>query len=127
MLDQAQARQVVAVELEGGLAATFALHGLATHERRTLRIAGTRGELRGVLQSGELEVTRHGSLDVERIRCSGSELGHFGGDDGLVEHFVRAVADDRPHALRASGRVALESHLLGFAAERAARRAVSSS
>ncbi len=112
-------RQLVAVELEGGLAATFALHGLATHERRTLRIAGTRGELRGVLQSGELEVTRHGSLDVERIRCSGSELGHFGGDDGLVEHFVRAVADDRPDALRASGRVALESHLLGFAAERA--------
>lgn len=112
-------RQVTVVEFEGGLTATFTVHGLASEERRTLRATGTRGELRGVLHTGEIEVTRHGVLGADRERVPGSVLGHFGGDEGLLDHFTAAVAADRPEALRASGRSALESHLLGFAAERA--------
>jgi len=114
--------QVVAVEFEGGPTATFALHGLATHERRTVRLSGSRGELRGVLQTGEIEVTRHGILEAERHRCPGSALGHYGGDEAMVDRFVRAVAGGTGAGdLRTSGRTALEGHVLGFAAE-AARR-----
>jgi predicted dehydrogenase len=111
--------QVVAVEFEGGVTASFTVHGLATHERRALRISGSLGELRGVLQTGEIEVTRHGALEAQRIRVEGSEIGHFGGDEGLVEHFAEVVARGAREAVRTSGRDALESHLLGFAAERA--------
>jgi len=115
--------QVVAVELEGGATASFGLHGLAPHERRTVRLSGTRGELRGVLQSGEIEVSRHGSLEVERHHCPGSPLGHFGGDEALVDRFVRAVAEGGGGGdLRTAGRTALEGHLLGFAAEAARER-----
>ena len=109
--------QVVAVAFEGGPTATFTLQGLAPEERRTLRLTGTRGELRGVLHEGVLEITRPGVLGAERIQVSGSPLGHFGGDDGLVAHFVESVASGDP--ARGSGRVALEGHLLGFAAEEA--------
>lgn len=111
--------QVLAVELDGGVTASFTVHGLATHERRTLRISGSAGELRGVLQTGEMEITRHGTLDTERIQIEGSEIGHFGGDDGLVAHFVDCVAREALDDSLTSGRIALESHLLGFAAERA--------
>jgi predicted dehydrogenase len=111
--------QVAIVEMDGGITATFTLQGLATHERRTLRITGTRGELRGVLQEGLIEVTRHGSLDVDRIQIDGSELGHFGGDEGLVAHFVACVERGADGETLTSGRTALESHLLGFAAEEA--------
>jgi predicted dehydrogenase len=112
--------QVVAVEFEGGLAASFTVHGLASEEKRTIRVSGTEGELRGVLHDGVLEVARHGRLGVERIELGGpSGLGHFGGDDGLLEHFTDVVARGAFDEARTSGRVSLESHLLGFAAERA--------
>ncbi len=114
--------QVVAVEFEGGLTASFGLHGHATHEERTLRVTGSRGELRGLLHRGVLELTRPGSLAVVRERFEASPLGHFGGDRGLLDHLTDALSRGAPGELRASGRAALEGHLIGFAAERARER-----
>ena len=111
--------QVVAVEFENGVAATLGVHGSASEERRTVRISGSHGELRGVLHTGEIELSRHGSLEREQIRIEASPFGHSGGDQGLLDHFCDVVARDAADEVRASGRVALESHLMGFAAERA--------
>jgi predicted dehydrogenase len=111
--------QVVAVEFAGGLTGTFGLHGHATHETRTIRITGTRGELRGILHEGRIEVTRHGSFEVERYQVTTDPIGHYGGDGGLLDHFTRVAGRGAASEARASGRVALESHLLGFAAEEA--------
>jgi predicted dehydrogenase len=111
--------QVVSLVFEGGLTAAFSLHGLASRETRTIRVTGTRGELRGVLQDGVIEVTRHGSFETERVQLEGSAFGHYGGDDELLDHFTGVVADGSSGRLVASGRAALESHLIGFAAERA--------
>jgi predicted dehydrogenase len=110
--------QVVAVEFENGIAATLGVHGCASEERRTVRISGSEGELRGVLHTGQIEVSRHGSLEREEIRIEASPFGHSGGDQGLLDHFCDVVARDVPDEVRASGRVSLESHLMGFAAER---------
>jgi predicted dehydrogenase len=111
--------QVLAIEFRGGVTATFTLQGLATHERRTIRISGTEGELRGVFQDGVIDVSRHGSLETERHRIEASPAGHSGGDDGLLGHFTEVVASGALGDVRASGRVSLESHLIGFAAEEA--------
>jgi hypothetical protein len=111
--------QVLALDFEGGVTATFAMHGHGTRETRTIRVTGSLGELRGVLQDGVLEVTRHGSFHVEQIRIEGSPLGHSGGDDGLLCHFTDAVERRAGSELLASGRASLESHFIGFAAEQA--------
>lgn len=111
--------QVLALEFEGGITATFTVQGLATHERRTIRISGTLGELRGVFQEGVIDVTRHGSLETERHRVEASMAGHLGGDVGLLGHFTDVVMRGAADEVRASGRVSLESHLIGFAAEQA--------
>jgi predicted dehydrogenase len=110
--------QIVSVAFEGGLLATLGVHGCASEERRTVRISGTHGELRGVLQTGLIEVSRHGDPQVETVRTEGS-VGHASGDRNLLDHFCDAVRRGAREDVRASGRVALESHLLGFAAERA--------
>jgi predicted dehydrogenase len=112
-------RQVVWLEFEDGASASLTVHGHASRETRTIRATGSRGELRGVLQDGILELSRHGSFEVERHRFEGSLLGHYGGDDLLLDHFTDVVARDAGDELVASGRVALESHLVGFAAEEA--------
>ncbi len=109
--------QVVQFEFEGGVLATFSLQGHATHETRTLRVSGSLGELRGTLAEGELELLRHGELGTERIDVGGSSLGHFGGDDGLLEHFCDVVSRGAVDEVLTSGRASLESHVLGFAAE----------
>jgi predicted dehydrogenase len=109
--------QVVAVEFENGVAATFTMNGVASDEKRTIHIAGSAGELRGVLHEGWIEVSRHGTPGVERTCVGGSPRDHFGGDGGLLDHFTDLVARERLEEMRAAGRIALESHLLGFAAE----------
>ena len=111
--------QLVAVEFEGGLTASFSLHGHAVHESRVLRVAGEQGELRGVLERGEARALPQGLAGGEREQISGSAVGHFGGDDGLVAHFADVVRRSAVQEVLASGREALEGHLLGFAAERA--------
>jgi predicted dehydrogenase len=112
--------QTVSVAFEGGLLATLGVHGCATEERRTVRISGSLGELRGVLQTGLLEVTRHGDSRLETLRLPAA-VGHSAGDRNLLIHFCDAIASGADREARAAGRVALESHLLGFAAERARR------
>jgi len=111
--------QLVQFEFPDGVLATFTVQGHATHETRTIRISGSLGELRGVLASGTLEVMRHGELDAESIDIDGDPIGHFGGDVGLLDHFTDVVARGATDEVVTPGRDALESHLLGFAAERA--------
>ena len=83
--------QVVAVEFEGGATASFTMQGLGSDEERSIRISGTRGELRGVLHSGVIEVSRHGVFGNERHEVGGSALGHYGGDGGLLDHFTEVL------------------------------------
>ena len=66
-----------------------------------------------------IEVSRHGVLGSERYEMAGSLLGHFGGDGGLLDHLTEVVERQAGGEVRTSGRVSLESHLLGFAAEQA--------
>ncbi|MCL4684462.1 Gfo/Idh/MocA family oxidoreductase [Myxococcota bacterium] len=111
--------QAVTIEFAGGLTASFSLHGFAAEEQRTLRVTGTRGELRGRLDTGLLELTRPGVFGSERYELGESPLGHFGGDVGLMEHVTGLLADGSREPLQGLGRSALEGHLLGFAAEQA--------
>jgi predicted dehydrogenase len=111
--------QVVAVEFDGGLSASFTVTGFAAVETRRLRLTGTDGELRGALDEGWLELARPGRFGTERFEFAPDAVGHYGGDTGLVARFADAVAREAPGEVLASGRSALESHLLGFAAERA--------
>ena len=110
--------QTVLVAFAGGLQATFAVQGHATHETRTIRVSGSEGELRGLLREGRIEVSRHGSLELEQLDLRGREVGHYGGDQGLLDHFTDVVAREAIDEARTSGRVSLASHVLGFAAER---------
>ena len=70
-----------------------------------------------MLEDGCIEVSRAGSFQVERDQLEGSPFGHYGGDEGLIAHFLDSVARGARDEIRTSARCALEGHLLGFAAE----------
>jgi predicted dehydrogenase len=110
--------QVVAMEFPGGTTATFTMTAFSEAAKRSIRLFGTRGEL-----SGDGETIRvHDFLtgNEEVITPTGTASGgHGGGDAGLMDAFVSAVATGDPTLIRSGPRESLASHLAVFAAERA--------
>jgi predicted dehydrogenase len=113
--------QVVAIEYEVGTTATFTMTGFTPVRARQTRICGSHGFLEG---DGRLiHVTDFRSGDLHTIGGAGDETateasGHGGGDRGIVDAFLEAIALGDSSAL-ASPEESLESHRLAWAAERA--------
>lgn len=114
-------RQSVLLEFEGGIQGRFEVDGFAARPERSIRIQGTRGELRGRFEARELEVRDYQNGDAESHLVEAVPDGHGGGDQGLLDHFTDVTRREARGEVLASGRAALESHRLGFAAELARR------
>ncbi len=106
--------QSVLLELESGASVNMVMHGHSNQEHRSMRYDGTRATLRArALDPGEIEINYHGGK-TERIVVD-SAAGHGGGDEGIMADFLRVLRGEA--APLTTARVALESHLLAFAAE----------
>jgi predicted dehydrogenase len=112
--------QVVMMEFAGGISVTLTMHGHSHLEYRTSRIEGTRATLLAQFGLGGswIEIHEHRSNRKTRYNTSAPLGGHGGGDEGLMDAFVRSLRYGEREALTI-GRQALESHLLAFAAEQA--------
>ncbi|MHA1401587.1 MAG: Gfo/Idh/MocA family protein [Candidatus Heimdallarchaeaceae archaeon] len=113
--------QVVAIEFENKVTATFTMHGFSYEEGRTLRIDGTKGTIKGeFLYSGE-KITVYDCLTgkeaiIRDIGISDKNSGHGGGDEKIFETFINNVSSSNRKILT-SARESLESHLMAFAAD----------
>ncbi len=108
--------QVVTMERHDGSVWTLVMQGHAAREARTMRYDGTHATLRARFgRDPMIEIERRGAAEVERVPVPAGSGGHGGGDTGLIDAFVAAVAGG--HQSRTTGDVSLESHLLAFAAE----------
>lgn len=109
--------QVVNMVFENGVIADLTM-GCFTSKGlgREIKIMGTHGEIRGIMAENTITVDHFATGIKETIRLPGSGEGHGGGDEGLVKSFVQLIRDNRSDALTSS-KSALESHLIGFAAE----------
>ncbi|MEU9106026.1 Gfo/Idh/MocA family oxidoreductase [Streptomyces xanthophaeus] len=114
--------QVVAMEFASGATATFTMTAFTEQADRQTRIFGTRGELRGDGQ--QLHVYDFLTRTTESIGpgpagAMDAAGGHGGGDAGLMDAFVSAVAAGDPSLVRSGPQESLISHLTVLAAERA--------
>jgi predicted dehydrogenase len=119
--------QVVAMEFDGGQTGTFVMAAFNAGGHRHTRLFGTHGELEGDGETVRVHDFLTGTDEVLAARTPGDHTaagGHGGGDWGLMDAFVRAVATgDRSHVLTGA-QASLEAHLAVFAAERARREGV---
>ena len=116
--------QVVNLEFQGGVTASFTMTAFTRARARETRIFGTRGELYGDGQQIEIfdflsQQTRR--IDTELLSDGSIESGHGGGDEGVVSAFVRALQHNDPTQILSGPRESLESHLMVFAAETSRR------
>lgn len=110
---------------EGGQTAAFSMEAFAPHGGRRTRIMGTMGYIDGdgtsfTLWDFKTRTPKVWNLKVSEIpEYKGS--GHGGGDWPLARDFVEAVAAHDPGLLSSTIDVSIESHVMGFAAERSRR------
>jgi predicted dehydrogenase len=114
--------QVLALEFENGVLATLTISAFTKENTRTLKLMGSKGEIRGHLEKGEIELRDFVSGEETLIRVATGK-GHAGGDVGLMNAFVRFLASakrgDGSEAPLTSLAASLDSHRMAFAAEEA--------
>jgi predicted dehydrogenase len=105
--------QVVNLEFEDGATAAFSMVGLTEQSDRKTKLFGTKGQIVGDGRTIEIY-----DFLTDKKTVTG---GHGGGDGGVVDNFLAAVAANDPSMTLSGPRETLESHLMVFAAEQSRR------
>lgn len=116
--------QVVNILFEDGSTASFTMNAFNFHTARKTRIFGTLGELETDSETIEIHHFLDDSkrvVDTKAINDGGILTGHGGGDQGIMQSFIQAVAERDPHYILSDANETLESHLMVFAAEKSRR------
>ena len=107
---------------EDGITAAFSMEAFAPSGGRRTRIMGTRGFLDG--DGHQFTVSKFGTGKKHVWNKKISEIpeykdaGHGGGDHGLLRDFLEAVCWNDANRLTSTVDVSVESHVMGFDAEK---------
>ncbi|WP_121830998.1 Gfo/Idh/MocA family protein [Streptomyces sp. S1] len=112
--------QVVALEYEGGVTASFTMTAFTPFTHRKTRIFGTRGSLEGdgVRVTVTDFVTGEEQTHVLGLDGPDAGSGHGGGDERLIDAFLDALTTGDASHILSDPATSLESHLVAWAAER---------
>ncbi|GIP27912.1 oxidoreductase [Paenibacillus sp. J23TS9] len=112
--------QVVSMEFANEVTAVFTMTAFTEECNRTLKLMGTKGEIRGHMEKNEIEWISFGTGKREIIRLGnqGGHIGHGGGDYGLIRDFIRVIRGNGQNEVLTSAAKSVESHMMAFAAER---------
>lgn len=110
--------QVASIEFANEVTAVFTMCAFTPEISRTLKLMGTRGEIRGSMEKNEIEVTDFNSGRREIINLNGGASGHGGGDAALMGDFARLVREGGGGSGFTSATHSVLSHLMAFAAEK---------
>ena len=110
--------QVVNMEFKNKVTATFTMCAFTNEVSRTIKIMGTKGEIRGAIDKNELEITTFLDGTKQIICLITDDSGHNGGDFGLMRSYVAQLQTQNKEGFLTSGKVSLQSHLMSFAAEK---------
>jgi predicted dehydrogenase len=119
--------QVVSLEYEGGVTASFTMTAFTPLEHRKTRIFGTDGFVDGDGTSYRLVDFRTGKDERVPITTGNGDggasaaAGHGGGDEALVDAFLTALETGDRSAVLTGPRESLASHRIIWAAEQARR------
>lgn len=110
--------QVVALDFDGGLAATFTMTAFRD-ENRLLRITGTRASLEADLAASRIELQQFGRPGTQVLSVPADEGLHGGGDERVIRTLVEAMRAGDSRGVASSTAETLATHKIVFAAERA--------
>jgi predicted dehydrogenase len=107
--------QVVNLRFENEVTVSFTMSGFTGKEKRTFKIMGTKGEIRGSGGKNELEINLFNGKQMT-IHPTQVEGGHGGSDFLIMRDFVAQVQRGDLEG-RTSAAESARSHMIAFAAE----------
>lgn len=99
---------------EKNITASFSMEAFTSYEGRRTRVMGSTGDIVGDMNSFVLTDFRSG----QKTEWKQSTDGHGGGDWRLVANWIQAIAEKNQALLSSTIDQSIESHLMGFAAEK---------
>ncbi|WP_290799142.1 Gfo/Idh/MocA family protein [Flavihumibacter sp. UBA7668] len=99
---------------DGGVTASFSLQAFTSYEGRRTRVMGSHGDIEGDMTKMVITSFQNGQKEQW---AETTDL-HGGGDFRLMADFVMAVHANDPTMLTSTLEASIESHLMGFAAEK---------
>lgn len=109
--------QVVAMEFEGNVTATFTMSGFTSFIGRKIRIHGTKGDLFFNEAKQKIRVRNFGSGKVKKFAFDPDPHTHPE-DKEIVHSWLEAVSRNDPSGIAVDIKEAMKSHFIVFAAER---------
>jgi predicted dehydrogenase len=114
--------QTVNIQFKNGVTAMMTMHGHSFLDGRWIRISGSKGSLLGEFTYGGEKLVYYDHRFVKKRILWEKDISfqaHSDGDAGLMESFVNSLVNENPtEKPLTSARASLESHLMGFAAEK---------
>ncbi|WP_203693507.1 Gfo/Idh/MocA family protein [Catellatospora coxensis] len=114
--------QVVAMEFPDGTTCTFTMTAFTPMEHRRTRLFGTHGYVDGdgrLLHVTDFRTGEQHTVDTGTLDGASAGDGHGGGDEGIMDAFLKAVASGDASALHSDAAASLASHRVVWAAEQA--------
>ena len=108
--------QVVAMEFEKEITATFTMTAFTQGMGRKLRVHGDKGELE--FNEERIVVKTFGDNNVSTLTIGAETGGHGGGDNRVVEEWLTALHTRNDSNIVANAQESLRTHTIVFAAEK---------
>ena len=112
--------QIVNMIFDNGSTVSMTMTAFNSHGGRLTRIFGTRGSIdtdSNTITLFDFLTDKKTVIDTAIKNDGGILSGHGGGDGGLMDAFISAVAEQDPSKILSGTDETLESHLMVFAAE----------
>jgi predicted dehydrogenase len=116
---------ICSMQFQGGITASFSMEAFTSYEGRRTRIMGTMGDIVGDMETFTVNDFRTGKATVyDKDKMTSTQVGsynnagHGGGDWRLVRDWVQAVSQQNPGLLTSTIDASVESHIMGFMAEK---------
>lgn len=114
------------IEFEEGITASFSMEAFTPWGGRRTRVMGSMGFIEGDMEkftlwdfrTGKSETMESKAIEIEQYKNSG----HGGGDWRLVSDWIQAVYQQKPELLSSTLEQSIESHVMGFRAEKSRKK-----
>lgn len=117
---------VANIEFEGGVTAAFSMEAFTGYHGRRTRVMGSMGDIVGDMTTFTHTDFRTGKSTTYDVNSFQEGIyathGHGGGDFGLARNWVHAIAKQDATVLTSTIEASIESHLMGFAAEKSRKK-----
>lgn len=109
--------QVVIMEYEGGVTASWQASAFTLDTIRETKIMGTKGEIEGCLDEDQFILRDFATANETLVKVHTPKTLHSGGDECIMETFIRGIKDSKDRNLMYSAKLSLQGHQMAYAAE----------